>query len=173
MDRTRAGVESPTFGVGLGDIDGDGDLDAVTVDAYSDMEVYLNDGTGTFSYETTYGSDNDWFGVYLVDIDLDDDLDIIASAFYSGEGCDVYKNNGFGSFTLFQGDIATSISMRHIAIVDVTGDGYPDIFAPAYSSAQLRFGLTRETDFLKTPINHWEAPIAPRLLWPIMMATVI
>lgn len=128
------GVDSETFGVGLGDIDNDGDLDAVTIDAYDDLEIYLNDSTGTFTYETTYGSDNDWFGVYLVDIDLDNDLDIVASAFYSGEGCDVWKNDGTGSFSLSQGDIASSISTRHIAVVDVTGDGYPDIFAPAYSS---------------------------------------
>jgi len=128
------GEASETFGVALGDVDGDGDNDAVVVDAYDDMEVYLNDGTGTFTYNQTYGSGQSWFGVYLVDVDDDSDLDIIVSGFYSGEGCEIWKNDGTGNFTLWQGNIATSISMRNLAIGDLDGDGSLDIFAPAYSS---------------------------------------
>lgn len=127
------GQESETFGIGLGDIDGDGDLDAVVVDAYDDMEVYLNDSTGSFTYDETYGSDKSWFDAYLVDVDGDEDLDIVVSAFYSGEGCEVWKNDGTGTFTFFQGGIASGISMRQIAVEDLNGDSIPDIFAPAYS----------------------------------------
>ena len=127
------GSDGETFGVSLGDIDNDGDADAVVVDAYDDMEVYLNDGTGTFTYDQTYGASKSWFGVYLIDVDMDNDLDIIVSGFYSGTGCEVWKNNGSGSFTFAQGSIATSIAMQELAIGDVNGDGTPDIFAPAYS----------------------------------------
>ncbi len=44
------GVAGETFGIGLGDIDDDGDLDAVIIDAYDDMEVYVNNGAGIFTY---------------------------------------------------------------------------------------------------------------------------
>jgi len=127
------GVESETFGIALGDIDLDGDLDAVVIDAYDDMEIYTNNGSGIFTYHATYGSGNSWFGAYLADVDQDNDPDIIVSAFYSGEGCEVWKNDGTGNFTLFQADIATSIAMRQIAVTDLNGDNLVDIFAPAYS----------------------------------------
>ncbi len=127
------GPDGETFGVALGDIDNDGDVDAVAVDAYDDMEVYINDGTGIFTYDQTYGSSKSWFGVDLIDVDLDNDLDIIVAAFYSGGGCEVWYNDGSGNFTFSQGSIATSISMRKLGIGDLNGDGYPDIFAPAYS----------------------------------------
>jgi hypothetical protein len=135
------GIEGETFGIALGDIDNDGDVDAVTVDAYDDMEVYVNDGTGSFTYDETYGSGESWFGVYLVDVDMDEDLDIIVAAFYSGNGCEVWKNNGSGSFTMFQGGIASSLGMEELGIGDVNGDGSPDIFAPGSSGGHSEVWL--------------------------------
>lgn len=129
------GVAGETFGVGLGDIDNDGDLDAVIIDAYDDMEVYVNNGAGIFTYLQTYGSGKSWFGAYLVDVDDDQDLDIVVSAFYSGAGCEVWKNNGSGNFTFFQGSIASAIAMNQIAVTDLNGDDAPDIFAPANSGS--------------------------------------
>ena len=139
------GIEGETFGIALGDIDNDGDVDAVTVDAYDDMEVYLNDGVGVFIYDQTYGSSESWFGVYLEDVDADDDLDIIVAAFYSGSGCEIWKNNGLGSFTMSQGNIASSFGMEELAIGDVNGDGTPDIFAPAYSGGHSEVWLNDGT----------------------------
>jgi PKD repeat protein len=129
------GEQSETFGIALGDIDDDGDLDAVVIDAYDDMEVYLNNGSGIFTYHQTYGSGDAWFGAYLVDVDNDQYLDIVVSAFYSGSGCEVWKNDGNGNFTFSQGGIASAISMHQITILDLNGDGTPDIFAPAYSGS--------------------------------------
>jgi len=122
-----------TFGIGLGDIDNDGDLDAVVIDAYDDMEVYVNNGAGIFTFLQSYGSSDAWFGAYLVDVDNDQDLDIVVSAFYSGSGCEVWENDGSGNFTFSQGGIAAAISMHEITILDLNGDETPDIFAPAYS----------------------------------------
>jgi hypothetical protein len=110
-------------------------VDAVVVDAYDDMEVYINNGSGIFLYDETYGSGKSWFGVDLVDVDLDNDLDIIVAAFYSGAGCEVWLNDGVGNFSFSQGSIASSISMRKLGIGDLNGNGYPDIFAPAYSGS--------------------------------------
>ncbi|MBU2554089.1 MAG: VCBS repeat-containing protein [Bacteroidetes bacterium] len=130
------GVDSETFGIGLGDIDGDGDLDAVVIDAYDDMEIYTNDGAGYFTLLQSYGSGESWFGAYLVDVDMDNDNDIIVSAFYSGEGgAKVWSNDGSGNFTLTQENIASGIATRQIAITDLNGDNTPDMFLPAYSGS--------------------------------------
>jgi len=138
---SQPGPSGETFGIALGDIDGDGDADAVVVDAYDDMEVYINDGTANFTYDETYGSGKSWFGVDLVDVDSDSDLDIIVSAFYSGSGCEIWLNDGIGNFTFSQDGIASSISMRKLGIGDLDNDGDPDIFAAAYSgsSSQVWF----------------------------------
>lgn len=129
------GEAGETFGIGLGDIDDDGDLDAVIIDAYDDMEVYLNNGAGIFTYHQTYGSGDSWFGAYLVDVDGDQDLDIVVSAFYSGSGCEVWENDGSGNFTFSQGGIASAIGMNQITVTDLNGDETPDIFAPANNGA--------------------------------------
>ncbi|MCD4736866.1 MAG: T9SS type A sorting domain-containing protein [Bacteroidales bacterium] len=139
------GIEGETFGIALGDIDNDGDVDAVTVDAYDDMEVYLNDGSGVFTFDQTYGSSESWFGVYLNDVDADDDLDIIVAGFYAGSGCEIWKNNGLGNFTFSQGNIASSFGMEELAIGDVDGNGSPDIFAPAYSGGNSEVWLNDGT----------------------------
>ena len=143
----QPGVSGETFGVSLGDIDGDGDLDAVVVDAYDDMEVYLNDGTGSFTYDESYGSSEAWFGVYLVDVDMDEDLDIIVAAFYSGNGAQLWLNNGSGSFTFHQGGIASSIATEELGIGDLNGDGLPDIFLPASSGSSSQVWLNDGNNF--------------------------
>lgn len=138
-------IAGETFGIGLGDIDNDGDLDAVVIDAYDDMEVYTNNGAGIFTYLQTYGSGESWFGAYLVDVDDDQDLDIVVSAFYSGTGCEVWENDGTGNFTLSQDGIGSAIAMREITVMDLNGDGTPDIFAPAYSGSGGQVWLNNGT----------------------------
>lgn len=121
-----------TFGVALGDIDGDGDLDAVVAYAYEGLQVYLGDGAGNFTYQTALAQGDDFFGVYLVDVDFDNDPDIIASAFYNSQNTKVFKNNGSGGFSLFQ-SLPTNLGSRNIGVGDLDGDNDPDLFIPASS----------------------------------------
>jgi hypothetical protein len=123
---------SPTFGAGysndiaLGDLDGDGDLDAVVAN-YDDQaeDVYLNDGTGRF----TAHPDSPTFGagrsstVALGDLDGDGDLDAIVSN-AEGQAEDVYLNDGTGCFAThrtFGGG-----NSLDIVLGDVDGDGNLD-----------------------------------------------
>jgi large repetitive protein len=99
---------TPTFGIGeysegvaLGDLDGDGDLDAVFANATPLPEtVWLNDGTGAFSAHPTTPQFGAGFSsdVALGDLDGDGDLDAVIGE-YSQEGqSSVWVNDGDGDF---------------------------------------------------------------------------
>ena len=98
---------SPTLGAGnstavaLGDVDGDGDLDAIIAnDTGQAQDVYLNDGTGQLTphpVAPTFGAGNST-AVALGDVDGDGDLDVVV-ANDTGQAQDVYLNDGTGQFT--------------------------------------------------------------------------
>ncbi len=127
------GIEGESFGVALGDFDGDNDLDAVKVDAYNDIEVYENDGNASFTLMQNLGQDGWRYGVKIEDVDMDMDLDIVTAGFGMSFGCEVYKNNGSGNFILAQDGIATNLTVNKFDMADLNGDTYPDLFLPAYS----------------------------------------
>ena len=60
----------------LGDLDGDGDLDWVTSSFGGDWWIFMNDGTGAFSFGQERSAPVAASCALLVDIDNDDDLDL-------------------------------------------------------------------------------------------------
>jgi uncharacterized repeat protein (TIGR01451 family) len=125
---------TPSFGaddstaVSLGDLDGDGDLDALIANANDEPEtVWLNDGTGTFTphptaseFDCEHSQD-----VALGDLDGDGDLDaVVANLPLSEVGSSVWLNDGHGVFTHhptipFLGDDANT----GVALGDLDSDG--------------------------------------------------
>ncbi|MEG3931480.1 FG-GAP-like repeat-containing protein, partial [Microcoleus sp. T3_B1] len=95
---TNYSIESITgdfhnpLSVAVGDVDGDGDLDAViSGQGYGLESVFLNNGNGTLAIPSDdnyyfYASDQ---AVALADIDQDSDLDLI----FAGSGVNVRLNN--------------------------------------------------------------------------------
>ena len=67
------------YAVALGDVDGDGDLDAVVVAVNGRLHrVSLNDGTGYFVTHDTFGG-GEAYQVDLGDVDGDGDLDALVA----------------------------------------------------------------------------------------------
>src|SRR5688572_19781148 len=99
-----------SFGGGFGDVDNDGDLDLVLVDAGPSAfgspgglaRLFLNNGAGVFALAPAtqlnavnkIGAQN----AQLLDIDNDFDLDVIVDGKSANQ--QLYLNNGAGTFTL-------------------------------------------------------------------------
>jgi hypothetical protein len=135
-------------GAGLGDLDGDGDLDLVLgADQFaSGLAVFLNDGTGSWTEVTPPGLDAYAGGMgsgkfsnvgyfAFVDLDRDRDLDLFAFGQMSGSFgvvCRVYRNDGKGARWTRVADLGGGVSAGigspvQGSVGDVDGNGYPDV----------------------------------------------
>jgi len=110
--------------VALGDVDGDGDLDAYVANS-SPNKVWLNDGDGFFtdSGQSLDGATNR--GIALGDLDGDGDLDAFITTF--GSANHVRINDGAGTFADSGQSLGGGYS-QGIALGDVDGDGDLDAF---------------------------------------------
>ena len=135
--RAKAGVGpadfdyvSNTFGggqseaVALGDVDGDGDLDAVVANGGA-SDVHLNDGTGAFGAATTVGGGFS-SDVALGDVDGDGDLDLAVGN--NNQQNVIYLNDGDGTFDTTSHTVGPiNDATRSVALGDVDGDGDLDL----------------------------------------------
>ena len=149
------------IGLALGDLDGDGDLDAVFASAGNAFglaeTVWRNDGTGSFSPHPTtpsFGAE-DSGDVTLGDLDGDGDLDAVVANILAGEAETVWLNNGAGSFKphpttpSFEAGYSTSVTLG-----DLDGDGDLDaVFANfgTHSTVWLNNGAGSFTPHPTTP----------------------
>jgi hypothetical protein len=124
------------FGTALGDLDGDGDLDAYLGNYGGSGRVFLNDGTGFYT-DTGQTAGTYWTaGVALGDLDGDGDLDVFESAVGIGGGFNmVLWNDGSGGFTSSGQSLGSSDSW-YTALGDLDGDGDLDAFVPNGSTSE-------------------------------------
>ncbi|MFC2072848.1 FG-GAP-like repeat-containing protein, partial [Chloroflexota bacterium] len=112
---------SSSSGVSLGDVDGDGDLDAFVANYTQANRLWLNDGSGSFADSGQSLGSSGSYGVSLGDIDGDSDLDAFV-ANTNNQANKVWLNNGSGNFTNSGQSLGNSNS-RGIFLGDVDGDG--------------------------------------------------
>ncbi len=115
--------------VALGDLDGDGDLDAFVANGFGGNhpgKVWLNDGNGNFNDSgQNLGSSNS-FEVALGDLDEDGDLDAFV-ANGNGQGNKIWLNDGNGNFNDSGQNLGSSNSFE-VALGDLDEDGDLDAF---------------------------------------------
>ena len=122
-----------SLGVALGDLDGDGDLDAfVANESNQPNEVWLNNGAGTFTDSGQALGARNSQSVALGDLDGDGDLDAFVANLE--QPSDVWLNNGAGVFTDSGQNIGNNAS-RGVALGDMDGDGDLDAFVANDSQA--------------------------------------
>lgn len=119
--------------VALGDIDGDGDIDAYVAEFYAPDTLWLNDGSGQFSrspqvLDSGYGS-----CALLAPLDNNGSLDLFLARHLSDNR--VWLNNGAGSLTDSGQSIGPNFSRRGAALGDLDGDLDLDAYVPSNSAS--------------------------------------
>ncbi len=135
--------QNDSISVALGDIDGDGDLDAFVVNELgADLRIWLNDGSGQFSDSGQMfitGRTNRAKWIELGDLDGDGDLDAFVGVEERNPNL-VFINDGFGQFS-DSGQSLGSGRTRSLKLGDIDGDGDLDAFVINSGGAASRIWL--------------------------------
>ena len=124
----------------LGDLDGDGDLDAVVINTFDNHAVWFNDGLGNFSEHQQLSNSNNVRGVDLGDLDGDGDLDAVV-VYESGAVNEIWINQA-GRFTLSTSTLGSdpAVHSNDIALGDLNGDGNLDAVVANIGGSDIYLG---------------------------------
>lgn len=144
----KDGQHPHTHGLVVGDLNGDGKLDLVTVNnADNDISVAFGDGRGNFTRAaSTFAVGPSPYPAALGDVNNDGHPDIVATSSATGpqraqqlpfsRALTLLLNDGHGSFRASQLPLRTG-QPWYVAIGDVNGDQYADLVATHHDQQQL------------------------------------
>ncbi|MCK5147940.1 VCBS repeat-containing protein, partial [bacterium] len=137
-----------SYDISLGDLDGDGDLDAFVANSNNQAnKVWKNDGNGIFTDSGQNLGLADSYDVSLGDLDGDGDLDAFVATMF-GQYSKVWLNDGNGIFT----DSGQNLGLTNstcVSLGDLDGDGDLDAFVAnhnTYNKVWLNNGSGTFTD---------------------------
>jgi|GEM_PF-2455954 len=115
------------------DANGDGELDLATGVWRGQNQVFLNDGSGSFTLGTTNFGLSDGRTWVLIAFDVDGDADLDLFSVDERDQSRWYLNDGAGSFTAGTRNVGVSgASTRAACLVDVDGDADMDLVLGIY-----------------------------------------
>lgn len=131
-DEANLKISDQTWLTDFGDIDNDGDLDAIVINHGTGPNLMRNNGNGTFT-EITAGSGllptlspQDFYGIqgFFRDFNNDGHLDLMVS----GDNHYIFYNNGDGTFKNATNPF-NSNQIQSFSVGDINHDGFLDIYA--------------------------------------------
>ena len=127
-----------SFGVALGDVENDGDLDALVAIDGGPNQLWLNDGMGMFTNSPQMFTTASSLACAFGDVDRDGDLDIVIGndGAVNQDQLEVWVNDGTGSFTR-SGQVTQAYRTVALSLGDVDGDGDLDLFLGNLGDDQL------------------------------------
>ena len=139
----------------LGDVDGDHDLDALTLTGRGILTVLLNGGdatgshTGTFSQGPSVDISETSYDITLGDVDGNGTLDaVFANRHFTV--ATVYLNDGKGAFR-FSSSVSTGRFPTSVALGDIDRDGDLDLVTGNYN---VNYDNNREPHSLSVRLNN-------------------
>jgi hypothetical protein len=139
-------------------MDGDGDLDIVTLvsQEWEEIYVFVNDGRGGFTPRRVFGASNEDFGsswISLADLDRDGDMDIVYS---NGDAFD-YATTGGRAWNGVQWLENTGSAFTYHRLADIPGASSPQA-ADMDGDGDLDIVVV-------SAYNNWADPAAQSLVW--------
>ncbi len=126
-----------TYGVALGDLDGDLDLDAYFANWFPNANlVFINNGSGIFTDSGQALGAEASLGVSLADVDKDGDLDAVVANNTPAAG-KIWLNDGSGTFTESAQAVGGTTTGYDIGIGDLDADLDPDLFLGLFNANQV------------------------------------
>ncbi|GAA3920942.1 T9SS type A sorting domain-containing protein [Hymenobacter algoricola] len=144
-------TSNPSLKIATGDVNGDGVLDLVTANGGTvpgSLSVLLGNGNGSFQPGVMHFMNGSTFcsDVAIADMNRDGKADLLAtsSGFGGPNGFFVLPGNGNGTFqTPIYYNINTSVEPVAIAVADVNGDGWPDVYTANVRASSVSAFINR------------------------------
>ncbi|KAH8049153.1 endonuclease [Aureococcus anophagefferens] len=134
-ERVITTLADSAFSVFAIDVDGDGDVDALSASA-NDHSVawYENDGSQSFTERVITALADHPRSVFAIDVDGDGDVDAL-SAVRNDDTVAWYENDGAQPFQSFTERIITASAMQAACVfaIDVDDDGDVDVLSASYN----------------------------------------